>query len=130
MNKSNQVAAALLLLLTALTLPAWAEEMHGGKYSIKSTVVSGGGTTMSSGPYQMSGTLGQPTPLAGDELPSSGSHQLKPGFWPTVADSKSCTADFLGDGDVDGLDLFLLAGDSDYVLPLAEFAGQFGTLCE
>ena len=134
MKKAIHISVILPFLSIALILPgqAAAAEMHGGDYTMQSTVISNGGVTMSSGPYQMTGTLGQPSPLAGDEQPNSGSYQLKPGFWPAVTGGggSSCTADFLGDGDVDGLDLYLLAVDSSYIMPLNEFTGQFGKLCE
>ena len=70
-------------------------------YTITTTVLSSGGTPMSSTNYQTNFTLGQPSPIV---ITDSTNFTLNSGFWYTMV-QVSCIWDFEPDGDVDGLDL-------------------------
>jgi len=87
--------------------------MSSTNYQIPTTVFSGGGGPMTSGSYDMNGTIGQPTPLIDPALPpQSSSYDLLTGFWYTFGSTppfSACPADFQPDGDVNEDDLALLA---------------------
>lgn len=67
------------------------------QYSIKSSVIAGGGGTASGGQYTLSGTIGQAAAF-GPPLATGGSYGHGAGFWWTVL---NCPADLNGDGVVD-----------------------------
>lgn len=120
---------SVIIFILCLVKPALCE-MGSANYRITTSVISGGGGTMSStaGNYQMTSTLGQPSPLMqASNPPSSPLFSLYPGFWYTLGagvetceyldvfalafgsvagDTNYCAAcDFDDDGDVDGSDL-------------------------
>ena len=101
---------AMLLALVPVTVSA---DMSSANYRITTTVMSSGGGTMASANYQLTGTLGQPSPLVDDPLfpPSSLSYEMLTGFWYTIggAGVSYCPADLNTDGSVDELDLDMLA---------------------
>jgi hypothetical protein len=113
MAKKRNVSLVAVLAL-ALLYPVFvqATEMSSGSYAISSTVMSGGGTPMTSASYTANGTMGQPSPLMDPvDPPISTSYDLYPGFWYTLltAPIDSCEGDFEPDGDVDGTDLSVFA---------------------
>jgi hypothetical protein len=89
--------------------------MSSTNFTITTTVMSGGGGSMSSPNFQIQGTVGQPTPLPNTaDPPYSDSYDLYPGFWYTTVASappNDCPGDFENDGDVDGSDLAVFAAD-------------------
>jgi len=91
-----------------------AEEMSSDNFRIPTSVVSGGGTPMSSTSFRVNQTIGQPSPLM-DPLdpPYSADYDLYPGFWYTAIpeDVELCEGDFDSDNDVDGSDLAIFAAD-------------------
>ncbi len=116
-----------LLLVFCLSIPTFAD-MESENYKIPSSVVSGGGGSMSSTSYDINSTLGQPSPLMDpDDSPWSTNYYLYPGFQYTIdailsggvdvaafalafgsisTDANyNILCDFDGDGDVDGNDL-------------------------
>lgn len=120
--------SVIILFILCLAQPALCE-MGSANYRITTSVISGGGGTMSSSSYQMVSTLGQPSPLMDPSNPPySLSYDLYPGFWYTlgagtceyintfaasfgsvVGDANYCAAcDFDKDGDVDGYDLSIV----------------------
>ncbi len=82
---------------------------------------------MASANYQISATLGQPTPIMEPGMdPYSDSFGLLPGFWYTLgASSVFCPGDFDWDLDVDGSDIHEYIYDSGG-LGLDVFAAHFG----
>jgi len=92
-------------------------------YSIPTSVISGGGTPMSSVSYKNNTTLGQSSPIT---FTSSTSYNLYPGFWYTMAKS-NCIWDINndGDGDVDGFDLHHFLNPFDES-DLENFTTEFG----
>jgi hypothetical protein len=125
MKKALFTLKALVLVQHLFTVDASAQ-MQSASYRITTTVMSGVGTPMSSGNFQMNSTLGQPSPLMEQGMdPYSEHFGLLPGFWYTVATDPGCLYDYLYDGDVDGADLaeFLNAFSSS---ELAAFALEFG----
>ena len=101
----------ICLAILLLALPAHAA-MSSANYRITTTVMSGGGGTMGSSSYALTGTLGQPSPLI-DPLdpPFSTSYEMLTGFWYTIggAGISNCPADLNADGSVDEDDLEMLA---------------------
>ena len=100
--------------------------MSSTNYTITTTVTSGGGGPMSSDSVQMNCTIGQPSPLIDPALPpQSTNYDLLTGFWYTTGAGSGCLYDYLGDGDVDGVDLaeFMNAYSSS---ELETFALEFG----
>jgi hypothetical protein len=87
--------------------------MSSANYQVTSSVLAGGGESMSSGGYQATATMAQPSPLEVSEYASSPSYHIYPGFWHTVSIVilEWCEGDFDGDGDVDGSDLATFAAD-------------------
>jgi hypothetical protein len=118
----------LTVLVALLPMTALAA-MSSANYRIETTVMSSGGGSMASANYQLTGTLGQPSPLVDDPLfpPSSTSYAMLTGFWYTIGGG--CTWDLeplAGDGDVDGADLaeFINAFN---LADVPSFAGEFGS---
>ena len=71
--------------LSILTMPA-AAVMSSNNYRIFTSVISGGGGSVSSANFKTSGTIGQPTPLMEPvDPPFSDGYNLYPGFWYTLA---------------------------------------------
>jgi hypothetical protein len=108
------IISLMISIVTGLVMPVYAE-MSSTNYRISTTVISSGGTPMSSSSFQSNATLGQSSPLmdAGN-LPHSTSYDNYPGFWYTVDATPSindCSGDFNNDGDVDGSDLATFAED-------------------
>ena len=64
---------ALFLLTTVLVMVS----MAGADYSIEWYTIDGGGGTSSGGPYQLSGTIGQPDA----ENLAGGPYEMLGGFW-------------------------------------------------
>ncbi len=107
-------------------LPCFAE-MSSNNYSIAVSVISGGGSPMSSSSFQSNNTLGQPSPITPT---SSDSFEAYPGFWHTFA-QPFCPWDLEpaypnGDGDVDGLDVHAFIESHDPATHLGDFANEFG----
>ena len=67
-----------VLIIMLVHLGAAAAAMSSSSYSLKKSVLSGGGATMGSANYQMAGTLGQPSPIG---MCSSRNYINCPGFW-------------------------------------------------
>ena len=102
-----------LIFISGMTLVAYAG-MGSKSYHITTSVFSGGGTSMGSTSFQVTATLGQPSPLMDpDTPPSSENLALNPGFWYTLEAVfvEPCEGDFNSDGDVDGSDLAVFAAD-------------------
>jgi len=87
------IAHSVLLCLLVSTVSA---EMSSTSYRISTTVISGGGNTMSSDNFSMISTLGQPTVLGQG---SSTSYNNYPGFWYTLL-LTIAVGDVNGDGAV------------------------------
>ena len=116
------ITAVILMFIPVHAAP----QMSSTNYRISTTVISGGGAPMASTNFQMNNTLGQPTPLMEQGMdPYSDNYGLLPGFWYTLNLSSGCLYDYLGDGDVDGVDLaeFMNAFSSS---ELEGFAMEFG----
>ena len=75
-------------------------EMSSSNYRITSTVLSGGGNTMSSASYQLESTLGQSSMIGSS---AGNSYILESGFWYTVL--LVILGDVDGSGEVDLIDL-------------------------
>lgn len=119
------ILAVTLLALFPITASA---AMSSTNYRITTTVMSGGGGVMASASYQLTGTLGQPSPLVEDPLfpPSSLSYEMLTGFWYTLGGG--CIWDIeplVGDGDVDGADLYEFINAFDPA-NVPSFADEFG----
>ena len=67
---------AVVVLAVAASLAAEAQS-SGGTYRIDRVVIAGGGSPMSGGPYQVSGTFGQPATAT---LAAAG-YRMFDGFW-------------------------------------------------
>ncbi len=108
--------------------------MESTNYTITTSVISGGGSPMSSVSFQINSTLSQPSPITPI---SSDSFEAYSGFWYTLT-QPFCPwdlepADPNGDGDVDGLDLNAFIDDFDPgvsgkydEIHLEDFASEFG----
>ena len=111
------MAAALKTLLMAFLILGLATivsaQMSSTNFKITSSVLSGGGGAMSSGNFQTTSTVAQPSPLEMSEYAHSTNFNLYPGFWNTVAMvvPNPCEGNFDGDSDVDGSDLATFAAD-------------------
>lgn len=102
MIKAKSLLLCLSMLLT-LACPVSGAQMSSSSYRISTTVLSGGGTPVSSASYGLISTLGQSSPLGGC---SSAGFIASSGFWFTL--SQVGLADINGDGDV-GLEDLILA---------------------
>lgn len=76
-------AVLFILLFTCIAFSAYSEAaMESTSYKIPTTVLSGGGSPMSSTSYKMDYSLVQPTPLMDPyNPPTSASYDNYPGFW-------------------------------------------------
>jgi hypothetical protein len=73
-----------------LTGTAYGSRQSSPNFTIRSSVLSGGGGDMGSANFNLLSTAGQSTPLMNqDELPFSMSWDLYPGFWYTVGQESS-----------------------------------------
>ena len=123
-----------MLMFSRIILPAWAQDS--GQYEISWYTIGSGGTS-SGGPYQLTGTIGQPDAGYLD----GGSYELLGGFWtggplcivdladfaqfashwlesPCNADNNWCDgADLNKLNDVDIIDLGILASEWLNVCP-------------
>ncbi len=112
MDRRLSVILFMVSLMAMFVMPG-AAQMSSTNYRITTTVMSGGGSPMTSSNYQMSGTVGQPSPLVDPALPpQSTNYDLLTGFWYTIGSAppfSACPADFEPDGDVDNDDLVVLA---------------------
>ena len=96
------IGSLVIILISLLRVDA---QMSSTNYRITTTVMSGGGSYVSSANFQTSGTVSQPSPLMDPfEPPLSDTYDLYPGFWYAMMGPK-CESDYDGDGDVDGGDL-------------------------
>lgn len=86
-----------------LSVPAFAQ-LEIDWYTIDN---SGGGMNSSGGPYELSGTIGQP--IAGTNPPmSGGDFELSGGFWAgAVVSACTCPADMNADDAINGMDIQL-----------------------
>ncbi|MHC5114893.1 MAG: hypothetical protein ACYTGP_10755 [Planctomycetota bacterium] len=84
----------LFLLGIALTLGTAAHA--GDSYSVDWFTVDGGGSTLSGGPYELTGTTGQPD--AGEA--SGGLYGVVGGFWGIMGPPAPCPGDVDGSGEV------------------------------
>ncbi|MCB2183635.1 MAG: hypothetical protein KQH63_16490 [Desulfobulbaceae bacterium] len=125
------VVVANILIFGGLLFPAsiWAESSS-ASFSLKSSVLSGGGGSMNSASFESQSTVGQPTPIMdADDIPAppqSVSYNSYPGYWYTLGAESGCedlgafaatygltsadvdfnrACDFDKDNDIDGLDL-------------------------
>jgi hypothetical protein len=117
----------VVALVGAMAIPGLAAAaMSSANYRITTTVMSGGGGTMTSASYRLSGTLGQPSPLVDPyDIPGSASYDLLTGFWYTLGAGIGCAWDDNGDGDVDGSDLAVFIDIFD-MADVGAFAAEFG----
>ena len=99
-TKMLLIAQAVLLCLIASMASAG---MSSTSYRISTSVISGGGNTMSSDNFSMVSTLGQPTVL-GNGL--SESYSSYPGFWYTLL-LTIAVGDVNGDGAVNLKDVIV-----------------------
>ena len=109
-----------MILIFSQTIYAGMESTH---YSIPTSVLSGGGTPMTSSSFQTNGTIGQPSPL---NPGLSTTFEVNPGFWYTLSKS-NCIWDIFNDndGDVDGVDLYRFINAYD-LTDLKSFTNEFG----
>jgi len=85
MKRNLFVIPVIIGFLSILTMPA-AAVMSSNSYRIFTSVISGGGGSVSSANFQTSGTIGQSSPLMEPlDPPFSDSYDLYPGFWYTLA---------------------------------------------
>ena len=120
-----KICFAVVGIVLAFCQPGFAA-MESSNYSINTSVLSGGGTPMSSAGFQNNATLGQASPIT---PASSSGFELFAGFWNTLH-RNICIWDFEPDGDVDGQDLreFTLGfGPGGYnETDLENFRNEFG----
>jgi len=126
MNKNLSVISVIFGFLAVLVMSV-AADMSSTNYHIRTTVTSGGGGTMNSASFEVNSTVGQSSPLQNpSDPPYSGSYDLYPGFWYTVANiGLFCPGDDDFDRDIDGLDLAGYILDSGGI-SLNDFAMNFG----
>lgn len=96
MRKTKLLLTVQIVLFCFLVSATAQAQMSSSSYRISTTVLSGGGGNMASASYQMSSTLGQPSPpgYAVDSV-----YQLNSGFWYTILVG-SLIGDVNGDGVV------------------------------
>lgn len=82
------------VLFFCLTTSVVNAEMSSASYRITSSVISGGGSVVSSTNYHLMSTIGQSSPIGNS---SSTNHRIDAGFWYTVL------LDTVGDVNGDGL---------------------------
>lgn len=85
--KKEKLYAALVFIVVFIIWPVFATSavMTSSNYQFFESVLSGGGSTMSSANYQINSTLGQTSPLLNsDNPPTSANYQLFPGIWYTI----------------------------------------------
>jgi len=75
MNKTERYKMKALTLLIIVLVTS---SMVGADYSISWYTIDGGGGTSSGGPYQLTGTIGQPDA----DWCSGGEYEVLGGFWP------------------------------------------------
>ena len=111
-----------------------------------STIDCGGGAS-AGGPFDLSGTIGQPDTGSFGQPMTGGTFELVGGFWSAAAPSEPCVGDVNGDRQVTLNDLTILlanfgmqsgatlaTGDlnGDHAVDLADLTillSQFGTIC-
>jgi len=98
-------------------------EMSSTNYTIKTSVVSGGGAPIFSSGYYSNGTLGQT--IASEPLLSA-DYDLYSGFWYTVFPGLCIWDLYPVDGDVDGSDLFRFINPPFDASGIDDFASEFG----
>lgn len=76
---------ALAALITGGLYAALALAQSGGPYRIAPATIAGGGGAIAGGPYQLSGTLGQPATAT----MNAGSYRMFDGFWSPVGGAAS-----------------------------------------
>ncbi len=114
-------------MLSATTGP-----VHAGpaseSYEITTSVMSAGGGRAGSVSYGLEAVVSQPTPLpALEPVTTSESYGLIPGFLATVGSGGACGEfDSEPDGDVDGIDLHMLAISDPSAMAVENFARIFG----
>ncbi len=109
-------------ILLNLIQPSFAS-MESNNYTIPSSVISGGGSPMTSTSFQNNSTLGQPSPITPTR---SDSFEAHPGFWYTLT-QPFCPWDLEpADGDIDGLDVRAFIENYDPAIHLEDFANEFG----
>ncbi len=109
----------MMLIINITTAAA----MESANYSIKTNVMSGGGSPMTSASFRGNQTLGQAVISA---PVSSVGYDLYAGFWYTLPKS-NCIWDIYNDddGDVDGLDIHHFLNPFDES-DLESFSTEFG----
>lgn len=127
--KMNVELTLIAVLFLSLVNPVFAG-MQSPNFKIPTSHFSGGSASMDSTEFKMQSSTGQSSPLMdADNPPYSSLHELYPGFWYTLAAEMancdiaafaaafgslsgdfnySLMCDFDDDGDVDGMDLFLM----------------------
>ena len=78
MKKTRRNMLLTAVLVVCLVTMANAAGQSSASYEITKSVMSGGGTTSTSASYELTGTLGQPSPVEVSESPS---YNLGSGFW-------------------------------------------------
>jgi hypothetical protein len=101
MKKTFSMIGTLAIILGFITVSF--AQMGSDNYSIPTSVLSSGGTPMTSASYQTDATLGQSSPVTDS---SSANYGLSPGFWYTVEieAAEVCECDLNGDGSCNILD--------------------------
>lgn len=130
MNKKRLLSISISTLLIGCALVVNAQ-MTSPNYTIKSSVISGGGVPVQSATpmYKINGTIGQASPIMNPSVPpGSVNYLLNPGFWYTVyLNDLNCIFNSDMDEDIDGSDLAEFADDmpiDDGELTL--FASEYG----
>lgn len=83
MKKKILCGAFILLFISGFTRIAFAG-IGSQSFCITTSVISGGGSVMSSANFHKDSTLGQSSPLSTGAPPGSANFVLSPGFWHTI----------------------------------------------
>lgn len=78
MNRISRNLLLYVILVVCMAVTGNAAGQSSASYELARSVMSGGGTTSTSASYELTGTLGQPSPV---EVSDSASYNLGSGFW-------------------------------------------------
>lgn len=82
MSRLQMIALVLALFVPGTFLTTALAQSSGGPYAIDPAADAGGAATLNSGPFRLSGTIGQPATAS---LVASG-YELDGGFHPSLSD--------------------------------------------
>lgn len=130
MTKWRIISAGIFIVIAGGALSSTDADPQSDNYNITSSEISGGGSSVGTSSFRLNGTIGQPTPLMPETPPlSSANYKFYPGFWYTHASLIPCAGDTEPDGDVDGLDLAIYAGElagGTATFSIHDFVAGFG----